>query len=583
MADEIVVVDSGSTDRTVEIARERGAKVIVTPDWPGFGPQKNRALDLATGDWVLSLDADEWLTAGSAEEIKAAHRAHAPALPRIALPRRSSFCGRFLRHSGWWPDYVVRLFRRGSARFSDDSVHERVIVDGALGTLREPIMHETFVDLDDLVGKMNRYSTLTAQQLQRDGKIRGPRRGDRARAVGVRPHVRVPRRISRRPRRLHARAGHGGGHVLPLREAHAALPQVTAPPATSSSRRSKATRATATRWSRASRARPRFDAHRPVERQGIGGHGLRSARDDPSDVSGAGRRLPQMLFLLRRLLRRPGPIVVTTARRSDLALVDLAASGRVPPDRVFLYFHWFRETPAQALVPAADGRAAAGHRDPRHDRQRGRRVPPLRLRERRAAALSRARAGAETATVPFRRLLYAGAARQDKGFGIVVDLVELLAARKEDIPIAVQITADHYGKYDAATRADIARLEAVALSVAHADPRDALAGGVRREFPGQHLPAAVRSRRVPRPRQRRDARCAGARCPIVATAGTWSAALIEPFGAGIALADPDAESLYAAVDGAATRITRATRPGRLPRRARADADSWAPLLERLGT
>jgi glycosyltransferase involved in cell wall biosynthesis len=171
-ADEIVVVDSGSTDRTIEIARERGAKVVVTPDWPGFGPQKNRALDLATGDWVLSLDADEWLTPASVEEIKATLAAH-PASAAYRFPRRSSFCGRFMRHSGWWPDYVVRLFRRGSARFSDDSVHERVIVDGSLGTLGEPILHETFEDLDDLIGKMNRYSTLTARQLKQTGKSAG--------------------------------------------------------------------------------------------------------------------------------------------------------------------------------------------------------------------------------------------------------------------------------------------------------------------------------------------------------------------------------------------------------------------------
>lgn len=171
-ADEIVVVDSASADRTVEIARERGATVVVTQDWPGFGPQKNRALDLATGDWVLSLDADEWLTPASAAEIKSAIGARAGSAA-YRLPRRSSFCGRFMQHSGWWPDYVVRLFRRGSARFSDDSVHERVIVDGALGTLREPIMHETFVDLEDLVGKMNRYSTLTAQQLEQAGKSAG--------------------------------------------------------------------------------------------------------------------------------------------------------------------------------------------------------------------------------------------------------------------------------------------------------------------------------------------------------------------------------------------------------------------------
>jgi len=172
-ADEIVVVDSGSSDRTVEIARELGAKVTVTDDWPGFGPQKNRALDLATGDWVLSLDADEWLTTGSAEEIRRAVGEGAAGAAAFRMPRRSSFCGRFMRHSGWWPDYVVRVFRRGSARFSGDGVHERLLVEGTVGTLREPIMHETFVDLEDMLVKMNRYSTLTAKQLRREGKSAG--------------------------------------------------------------------------------------------------------------------------------------------------------------------------------------------------------------------------------------------------------------------------------------------------------------------------------------------------------------------------------------------------------------------------
>jgi len=172
-ADEIVVVDSGSADRTVDIARELGAKVVVTGDWPGFGPQKNRALDLATGDWVLSLDADEWLTVASAEEIRRAIGAGVTGAAAFRMPRRSSFCGRFMRHSGWWPDYVVRLFRRGSARFSDDSVHERVMVEGAIGTLREPIMHETYVDLEDMLVKMNSYSTLTARSRQQDGKTSG--------------------------------------------------------------------------------------------------------------------------------------------------------------------------------------------------------------------------------------------------------------------------------------------------------------------------------------------------------------------------------------------------------------------------
>jgi glycosyltransferase involved in cell wall biosynthesis len=167
-ADEMIVLDSGSTDDTVNICRRYTPNVHQT-DWPGFGPQKNRALERATGDWVLSLDADEWVTRELRDEIE-----HVVAQPQdvvaFRLPRLSSFCGRFMRHSGWWPDHVVRLFRRGAARFSDDAVHERVIVDGKTGTLQEPLMHETFVDLDELLAKMNNYSTLSAKDMQREGK-----------------------------------------------------------------------------------------------------------------------------------------------------------------------------------------------------------------------------------------------------------------------------------------------------------------------------------------------------------------------------------------------------------------------------
>ncbi|HEV8644076.1 MAG TPA: glycosyltransferase family 2 protein [Burkholderiales bacterium] len=171
-ADEVVVVDSGSTDRTTEICRELGAKVMVTGDWPGFGPQKNRALAQATGDWVLSLDADEWVTADLRDEILNVI-SNPDGATAFRAPRLSSFCGRFMRHSGWRPDYVTRLFRRGAAGFSDDVVHERVIVEGKTGTLREPIMHETFVDLDELLQKMNRYSSLAAQEMRHGGKKAG--------------------------------------------------------------------------------------------------------------------------------------------------------------------------------------------------------------------------------------------------------------------------------------------------------------------------------------------------------------------------------------------------------------------------
>jgi glycosyltransferase involved in cell wall biosynthesis len=168
-ADEIVVVDSASTDRTSEICGEFGALFHVTEDWPGYGPQKNRALGRASGDWVVSLDSDEWLTPELRAEIERAI-ATPGGKAAFAIPRQSSFCGRYMRHSGWWPDYVVRLFRRGNARFSEDPTHERLIVNGATGKLRSPIMHEAITSLDQMLGKMNVYSTSSAETFHRRGR-----------------------------------------------------------------------------------------------------------------------------------------------------------------------------------------------------------------------------------------------------------------------------------------------------------------------------------------------------------------------------------------------------------------------------
>ena len=168
-ADEVVVVDSGSTDRTVEICRELGAQVHEITDWRGHGPQKNRALDRAVGDWVFSLDHDEWATPDLGEEIRRALAAPGDRAA-FAMPRRSSFCGRFMLHSGWWPDYVTRLFRRGAARFSEDHMHDRVIVEGPIGRLRHPVMHEAITDLDQMLAKMNSYSTASAGVLRRQGR-----------------------------------------------------------------------------------------------------------------------------------------------------------------------------------------------------------------------------------------------------------------------------------------------------------------------------------------------------------------------------------------------------------------------------
>ena len=156
-ADEIVVVDSGSTDDTVALARAAGARVAVQADWPGFGRQKNRALDLATGDWVLSIDADEVVTPGLRDAILAAVRApgHADA---FRIRRRSCFAGKPLRFGDWLGDRVVRLFRRGRARFSDDVVHERLVHDGPAPVLDGLLMHYTVDSLADALDKARRYA-----------------------------------------------------------------------------------------------------------------------------------------------------------------------------------------------------------------------------------------------------------------------------------------------------------------------------------------------------------------------------------------------------------------------------------------
>ncbi len=168
-ADEWIVVDSGSTDDTVDIARTWGAQVVTYLDWPGFGPQKNRALDLARGEWVLSIDADERVTPELAAEIQAL-LAGSPALDAYNIPRLSWFCGKPIRHSGWWPDYVLRLFCRQVGRFNEVAVHERVMVAGEVGYLNAHFVHAAYDNLDVLLTKINRYSTDAAHAMHQRGK-----------------------------------------------------------------------------------------------------------------------------------------------------------------------------------------------------------------------------------------------------------------------------------------------------------------------------------------------------------------------------------------------------------------------------
>src|SRR5499427_10384824 len=160
--DERIVVDAGSTDRTVALARQKGARVE-THDWRGFGAQKNFALSLAQGDWVLSIDADERVSGALAREIE--HAVADGCADGFEIPRLSSFAGREMRHSGWFPDYVLRLFRRGKARFTDDLVHERVICDGPVARLSAVLDHHPVRRLEDALARVDSYSTAGAQML----------------------------------------------------------------------------------------------------------------------------------------------------------------------------------------------------------------------------------------------------------------------------------------------------------------------------------------------------------------------------------------------------------------------------------
>ena len=167
-ADEIIVVDSASTDDTVSVCKKMGAQVHVHADWPGFGPQKNRALGYASKDWVFAIDADERVTTELRAEIEQAMR-EAEAVGYYC-PRLSQFCGKFVRHSGWYPDHVLRLFKRDAGRFSDSLVHESVLLTGSTAKLRSPLLHYSYLTADDVERKVEHYSTAAAQQMCQSGK-----------------------------------------------------------------------------------------------------------------------------------------------------------------------------------------------------------------------------------------------------------------------------------------------------------------------------------------------------------------------------------------------------------------------------
>lgn len=166
-ADEIIVVDSGSSDGTAGICREMGAQVYVH-DWPGFGMQKNRALGYATNEWVFSIDADERVTPELASQLIAVLQDSRE--DGFYVPRLSQFCGTFIRHSGWYPDYVLRLFKKSRGHFSDDMVHERVLLQGHAGKLSSPLLHYSYTTASDVTRKTEQYATAGALQMHKNGK-----------------------------------------------------------------------------------------------------------------------------------------------------------------------------------------------------------------------------------------------------------------------------------------------------------------------------------------------------------------------------------------------------------------------------
>jgi glycosyltransferase involved in cell wall biosynthesis len=192
---EIIVVDSGSMDRTVEIAKSFGAKVFIE-EWKGFAAQKNSAIDKATGDYILSLDADEEVSSEVALEIqttvrnaprgdkfrqKLADGTSAPIFVNgFLIPRKNYFLGRWIRHGGFWPDRKLRLFRHGTGRFKDAAVHETLEVEeyrrGGLslvpGRLQGALIHHSYPTLSDYIEHMNRYSSLGAEMVVAEGPVR---------------------------------------------------------------------------------------------------------------------------------------------------------------------------------------------------------------------------------------------------------------------------------------------------------------------------------------------------------------------------------------------------------------------------
>lgn len=171
-ADEVLVVDSGSSDGTTDIARAKGATVLCR-DWSGYVDQKNHAAERASHDWIFSLDADERITPALAAEIRRLLSTEPPARG-YRLPRVTYHLGRWVRTTDFYPDFQTRLYDRRAARWRGKYVHESVVVDGAVGRLRSELEHYSFRNLRDQLDRINHYTTLAARQMHEAGRRAGP-------------------------------------------------------------------------------------------------------------------------------------------------------------------------------------------------------------------------------------------------------------------------------------------------------------------------------------------------------------------------------------------------------------------------
>ena len=168
-ADEIIVVDSESIDRTVEIARQFTDRIFIRP-WPGYAAQKNFATEQASHDWVFNLDADERVSPELRREIEGLKAAGEPAASGFEVPRRTFYLGRWIKHSGWYPDFKIRLYNRTAGRWRGEYVHESVESNGHVEKLTGPLLHYTVRNASDHHSRIERYTTLAAEEMAEHGK-----------------------------------------------------------------------------------------------------------------------------------------------------------------------------------------------------------------------------------------------------------------------------------------------------------------------------------------------------------------------------------------------------------------------------